>query len=202
MTKNTEIEAKYAVLNLESIANRLKVLGANEYIPRTREINWRFDTPEGDLRVQGRALRLRKYNDTRVTYKGPGNRTGAALTRTEIEFGIDDMENARLVLEALGYKLFFIYEKYRAIWDLDDCHIMLDETPLGNFVEIEASSPEGVLEMAKRLQIAPQHGIPASYQRLFERVKHNRDLTFRDMTFKNFTDLQIEPIDFDAQFAD
>ena len=41
------------------------------------------------------------------------------------------------ILRALGFEPTFRYEKYRAEWSDGTGHVVLDETPIGNFGEIE-----------------------------------------------------------------
>ena len=203
MTQNNqEIEAKFSVRNLAPIQARLVELGASCIVPRQMEFNLRFDTPDGNLSKTGQVLRLRSFDDTRMTYKGPGVRNNGVLERTEIEITIGEFDSAKLLLESLGYAPIFLYEKYRAIWQLADNHFMLDEMPFGNFVEIEAVSADKVRELAKELGLNPYASIPASYQALFERTKLTRRLTFNDITFANFTGIRIGPEDFQAEFAE
>ena len=72
------------------------------------------------------------------------------FSRQEIEFAVEDFETAKKFLEALGYVQIVIYEKFRTIYELKDSHIMLDELPYGEFVEIEG---EKCIEIQKSLQI-------------------------------------------------
>ena len=203
MTQNNqEIEAKFSVRNIAPIRAHLIQLGATCIVPRQMEFNLRFDTPDGNLSKTGQVLRLRRFDDNRMTYKGPGVRNSGVLERTEIEITIGDFDLARLLLESLGYTPIFLYEKYRAIWQLGDKHIMLDEMPFGSFVEIEAASAAEVREQANKLGLNPHASIPASYQALFERTKISRRLAFSDITFANFTGIRITPEDFQAEFAE
>jgi adenylate cyclase class 2 len=199
---NQEIEAKYCVRSLERVESRLRELGAICLVPRQAEFNLRYDTPDGSLSREGRVLRLRRFDDIRLTYKGPGTRDQGVLERTEIEFAVGDYESARAFLEALGYRPIFLYEKYRAIWQTGESHVMLDEMPFGKFVEVEAPGSHQVRELARELGLNPHVSIPASYQALFERAKLWRRLTFNDITFANFMGITVLPSDFQAEFAD
>ena len=66
------------------------------------------------------------------------------MSRTEIEFGVDDFAKAKQFLEHLGYQSILVYEKYRTTYELDHAHIMLDELPYGNFIEIEGEDLTGI----------------------------------------------------------
>jgi adenylate cyclase class 2 len=187
--------------------------------PRTFEVNLRFDTPKGDMQHTGRVLRLRKDDAARLTYKDNSQHIDGAVTRREIEFVVDDFDLARQFVEALGYKVVFIYEKYRTTFEIPTSdapakhprrrqifrslktHIMLDELPYGNFIEIE-----GELEMlrpaAEQLQLDWDKAIPASYHALFERLCKSRKIAFHDLTFENFKGVKVSPDDMMVEYAD
>ena len=58
-------------------------------------------------------LRLRRDSSVRLTYKGPGKTIDGVHLRKEIEFAASDFDAAQAFLEALGYQVQMIYEKYR-----------------------------------------------------------------------------------------
>lgn len=192
-TNNQEIESKFYVRNLAAIERRLLALGAACRVPRGFEYNLRYDDPEGNLLRERKVLRLRKFDDARLTFKGPGQAISGALSRTEIELIVDNFENAQLFLAGLGYQVVMIYEKYRAIYELNGALITLDELPYGQFVEIEAENPEKIARLADELGLNPKTAIPASYQGLFERLKQTRSLSMPHLTFEAFEGLEISP---------
>ncbi len=197
-----EIEAKFAVRNLKRVEERLQSLGAACLVPRQLETSLRYDTPQGSLTRSGQVLRLRRFDDIRLTYKGAGTRKDNVLERTEIETSLGSLEAAQSILEHLGYTLRFTYEKYRAIWQWGEAHIMLDEMPFGYFIEIEAPSAEEVRLCARQLGLNPYAALPASYQSLFARIKTWHRLPFEDITFANFENLTVSPTDYQAEFAE
>ncbi len=201
-TNHQEIESKFYVRNLAPIESRLQSLGAACIVPRGFEYNLRYDDPEGSLQRERKVLRLRKFDDTRLTFKGPGENVGGALARTEIELIVNDFENAKLFLAGLGYHIAAIYEKYRAIYELDGALITLDELPYGRFVEIEAESLEAITTLARKLGLKPKNAIPASYQGLFEQLKKTKNLSMSHLTFKAFKGLQIFPDELGIRPAD
>jgi adenylate cyclase class 2 len=196
-----ETEVKFCVFNLLQIKVSLRKLKAHLFASRTFEVNLRFDTPNGDLTRAGRVLRLRKDDLARLTYKDNSRQIEGALSRREIEFVVNDFDSAKQFIEALGYEVVFIYEKYRTTFEYKGMHIMLDELPYGNFVEIE-----GELEMlrpiAEELQLDGDKAIPASYHALFERLCKSRGLTFRDLTLENFKGIKVSPMDMMIEYAD
>jgi len=189
--ENQELEVKFFVSDLGAIENKAKSLGASLLQPRTFEINLRFDTPDGTLGRSFRVLRLRKDTAARLTYKGPSTNYGGARLREEIEFTVSDFEKARVFLEALGYQVSMIYEKFRAVYDLARVHVTFDELPYGNFVELEGPDPESLRRVNDRLGLDWQAQVPASYSVLFDSLKSEYNLPFRDLTFENFKECQI-----------
>ena len=197
-----EIEAKFYVRDLKRIETRLQNWEARLIQPRILETNIRFDLPDARLRSEGRVLRLRQDSEARLTYKDSSRSEQGVVNRTEIEFTVEDFEKAKLFLEALGYQKLLIYEKYRTTYDLKECHIMLDELPYGNFVEIEGENTETIHKVANQLELDMNTSITASYSALFERVRGTLNLTSTDLTFTNFVGLQIHADYLQVQPAD
>ena len=198
---NQETEVKFYVSNIQDIEMRLQRMEAHLLEPRTHEVNLRFDTPAGDFQRDGKVLRLRKDKAVHLTYKDQSQLKDGALTRREIEFEVSDFENAKQFIEALGYQVIFLYEKYRTTYELDGAHIMLDETPIGSFVEIEGEL-DTLKPIAEKLGQDWSAAVPASYHALFERVCKARGLTFRDLSFENFKDAKITSADLGTRTAD
>ncbi len=197
-----EIESKFYVRDLEAIEARLKALGAILIVPRGFEFNLRFDDSKGSLRPQGKVLRLRKADDIRLTYKGPGERINGALSRTEIEIIVSDFDTAQKLLESLGYRVAAVYEKYRAMYEFGAYLITLDELPYGKFIEIEGESPEQISELAQKLGLKPQTSIPNSYQGLFDQLKATKKLPAKNLTFWSFENIYLTASDLGVEPAD
>jgi adenylate cyclase class 2 len=190
-----EIEVKFNVRDLKGIEARLQALGATESQPRTLEVNLRFDLPTGLLQSEHRVLRLRRDRANLLTYKAPGQTVDGVRAREEIEFEVSDFAAAQSVLEALGYQVVFIYEKYRAVHELGGAHVTLDELPYGHFVEIEGRDAAHLRETAAALSLDWSTCVSAGYMALFEHVQKKLRLPFRDLTFGNFAGLAISPGD-------
>lgn len=198
---NLETEVKFYIRRLANIEQRLHELGARLIQPQIREVNLRFDTPNNDFQREGRVLRLRRDETIHLAYKDGSQLMDGAHIRREIEFIVGNYESAKQFIEALGYEVVFMYEKYRATYELGGAHIMLDEMPFGNFVEIEGGL-DSLKPIAGKLNLKWNMAIPASYAALFERVCKARGFTFRDLSFENFKGLEIKPDDLGAQSAD
>jgi adenylate cyclase class 2 len=148
--KDQEIEVKFYLHDLEKLENTLKLQGARLSQARVHETNLRFDTPDHSLDKSQRVLRLRQDTQARFTYKGPGQVSAGAQQRLELEFTVSSFETARAFLEALGYQVNVIYEKFRSTYDLEGAHVTLDEMPYGHFAEIEGPDGETIQRLARR----------------------------------------------------
>lgn len=196
-----EIEAKFYIQNPDEFRRRLEVQGARLKEARVREMNLRFDTPQRDLGRDGRVLRLRQDTRARITYKDAGRVEAGAINRRELEFAVSDFDAAREFLEALGYEVALTYEKYRTTYQLDEVELMLDEMPYGNFVEIEGAK-KSLRPTADRLGLSWEAAIPASYSQLFDYLRAQRRLSFRDLTFDNLKDVHASAADLGVRPAD
>jgi adenylate cyclase class 2 len=181
-----EIEAKFHVKDLVRMETRLRELGAELIQPRVHETNLRFDNAARDMRRAKQVLRLRQDDHARMTFKGPAQKREGVMSRTEIEFIVENFESARAFIEALGYEVTVFYEKYRTTYELDGTHIMLDELPYGDFVEIEGPDIGSIRAVADRLELKWSAAIETSYQALFERVAEKLKLDKSQLAFDAF----------------
>lgn len=208
-----EIEAKFYVMDLRRIEVCLQDLEAHLIQPRVLETNIRFDLPDGGLRSEGRVLRLRQDNEARLTYKSGSVNHQGVLSRIEIEFVVEDFEKAKQFLEALGYRKLFYYEKYRTTYEISQtsevsqdlgglAHVMLDELPYGNFVEIEGESIESIRAAAGKLNLKWDTAVPTSYYILFERLcaKHPH-LDPTNLSFAALNGMDVTTADLDIRAA-
>ena len=187
----TELEVKFYVTDLGGLEERARALGARLVQARVHEVNLRFDTPDRQLSGTLQALRLRKDNEARVTYKGPSQEQDGARLRKELEFTVSDFDAARELFEALGYQLVVMYEKYRAVYALDRVLLTLDEMPYGQFAEIEGPDGAAIQNAAARLGLDWECRILDSYLTIFERLKKELGLAFQHLSFENFQGLHM-----------
>ena len=124
------------------------------------------------------------------------------LSRTEIEFTVEDFAKAKQFLEALGYQEFMRYDKYREVYEFNECHVMLDELPYGLFVEVEGKGVDEIRETASRLGLGWEAAVTKSYQALFEVVKSALRLNIQDLSFENFHGVEVKPEHLGALPAD
>ena len=197
-----EREAKFYIRDLAVLTERVRMTGAELVQPRVLEINLRLDTPDGELQKAGRILRIRKDEKVRVTYKDNARNENGVVARTEIEFVADSFEVTRKFFEALGYPVSVIYEKYRQVYQIGDVEVMLDELPLGGFIEIEAPSNTLIEGVAQMLGLDTTKMIETNYLGLFERARRSMGFEFRDLTFENFKEVIPSAEDLGVQPAD
>ncbi|MCD6404517.1 MAG: class IV adenylate cyclase [Planctomycetes bacterium] len=155
------------------------------------EHNIVFDTPGGDLRKADSLLRLRRYGNAVVTYKGPRGEKGvrAVRSRTEIETEVSDFDAAKMLLESLGYVKTWIYEKRREKWVLGEAEVALDTLPfIGDYVEIEAADEKKVMETFGLLGLSQEDVTPYTYIEIFLEYLDSNGLDFRDLVFEREDD--------------
>lgn len=199
--ETTETEAKFLVRDLAEIERRLRGMRTKLIQARTHEWNLRMDTADQRLTRSGRVLRLRQDSTVHLTYKDSGQVRGGTLSRREIEIEVNDWESAQALLLALGFSVVFAYEKYRTTYAVESTEVMLDELPMGDFVEIEGDvSP--IQSVAEGLGLSWRFAIPHSYHELFRRLQVARDLPFRDLTFSNLTGMSLLDADLGLLPAD
>jgi adenylate cyclase class 2 len=191
MTAYTETEIKLYVPDHAPVIAALESAGAVVSAERVLERNTRYDTPEQALRARHAVLRLRADTRVRLTYKD-GERQAEAFgtTRFEAEVDVSNFDVMEVILGRLGYVPVMGYEKYRTTYVLYDTEITLDEMPYGNFVEIEGQSA-AIGRVIERLGLRDAVVMRASYVVLFENVRRNLGLSFTDLTFENFTGIDV-----------
>lgn len=201
-TDGQETEVKFYVLDQQRIITRLQELKARLIQERVHERNIRFDWPDASLKAQGRVLRLRQDTQARLTYKGPSTHAQGVMSRREIEFSVESFESAWDFLGALGYHKLLLYEKYRATYELHDVHVMLDELPYGDFLEIEGENMASIRKAADRMRLDWQAAIGTSYTALFDRARKNLRLELADLSFEAFKSIRVTAADLEIRPAD
>jgi len=146
-------------------------------------VNVLFDLPGAPLRKRGEVLRLRKYGELWVlTHKGKGASGTKHKTRVETETRVADGVKMEAILRALEFEPSFRYEKFRAEWQGEEGHVVVDETPIGNFGEIEGPG-EWIDRVAKDLAISESDYITEAYAALFFEWKRRTGSPATEMTF-------------------
>lgn len=178
-----EIEIKFRVADLRALARKLRSAGFHLVTKRTHEINTLYDLPGEVLRNRKELLRIRQYgSEWTVTHKS-GTKRGRHSSRVELETRVADGKKIEAILYALGYTPSFRYEKFRAEWSDGKGQVVVDETPIGNFCEIEGK-PRWIDATAKKLAVETDDYITKNYASLFADWKRDQKSVAEEMTFR------------------
>jgi adenylate cyclase class 2 len=183
MSVPKEVEIKFLVPHLRTLARKLQELGFHNETLSTHEVNTLYDLPGQKLRFKGELLRLRNYGGKwKLTHKSKGT-TGRHKSRRELETSVSNGSQTDGILRALGYKPSFVYEKFRAEWSDGEGHVVLDRTPIGNLAEIEGKS-RWIDRIAHELGVKHTDYITKSYAELFFDWKRKTGSRAKNMTFR------------------
>jgi len=174
-----EVEMKFPVADFAALRGRLRQRGARPAGKRPlHEEDHYFNAPDRDFAQTDEALRLRRIGSAnRVTYKGP-KCDAQTKTRTEIEVGLEDGDQAAedycRLLRSLGYRDVAVVRKKRTILRLKEggfpVEVCLDEVrDVGRFVELEIVAPASKLDSARNvvLRLAGELGLSGSERRSY-----------------------------------
>jgi len=178
-----EIEIKFRIENLPALARALKKAGFKLLTPSTHEMNSLYDLPGQKLRKRGEMLRLRKYGETWTLTHKAKRKASRHKERVELETRVENGQQMDAILRALGFEPTFRYEKYRAEWSNGKGHVVVDETPIGNFGEIEGQ-PRWIDRTARALGISRGDYITQTYAPMFFAWKRRTHSKATEMTFR------------------
>ena len=207
--QSAEIELKFPVPDPARLQSRLPGLGFHLDTPRTFEQNTLYDTSGRTLRQAKQILRLRRYGGIwTLTHKrkpGPSADGDPARykVRIETETRVDDGPALAAIFEQLGYAPVFRYEKFRTEWSQSTStiegplspgatpefampnpsgHLVLDETPIGNYAELEGP-PAWIDDTLAKLGVDPAICLTDSYGKLFLAWKERTGSPVEHLTF-------------------
>lgn len=164
---------------------KLSQLGFHVRKRRRFESNILFDNIKHSLRKDDKLLRLRQVDhQALLTFKGP-SQPGRYKKRQEIETVLPDSSAVETILEQIGYRPVFRYEKFRTEYRTNSGGgmVLLDETPIGNFLELEGS-PAWIDRTAGRLGFSTADYISRSYGYLYLAWCRERRVRPKNMVFK------------------
>jgi adenylate cyclase class 2 len=179
-----EIEIKFRIENLPALARALKQAGFKQLTRSTHEMNSLYDLPGQKLRKRGEMLRCASM----AKILG-ADAQGEKARPAGIKCGLNWRRGWRTArrwtpfLRALGFAPTFRYEKYRAEWSDGTGHVVLDETPIGNFGEIEGPS-RWIDRTARALGIRQADYITQTYAPMFFEWKRRTKSPATEMTFR------------------
>lgn len=178
-----EVEIKFQADDLRALNRKLRSAGFHLKTRRTHEMNTLYDLPGNVLRNRKELLRIRKYgSEWKLTHKS-GSKRERHSSREELETKVEDGNAMHGILTALGYSPSFRYEKFRAEWSDGKGDVVVDETPIGNFCEIEGKS-RWIDATAKKLGVRHEDYITKNYATLFAEWKQQTKSKAEEMTFR------------------
>ncbi|MGA3263404.1 MAG: class IV adenylate cyclase [Terracidiphilus sp.] len=183
---SVETEIKFIVEDLPGLTRRLQAAGFTLQTPRAFESNVLYDFPDRRMRARTEILRIRNYagrctlTHKRLPDEGPGEDTHKHRIETETE--ISDGEALAQLFLSLGLIPAFRYEKWRTEWTDGQGHCVVDETPIGDYAELEGTA-QWIDRAAARLGIGPSEYITLSYGRLFDLWRDENHSPAEDLTF-------------------
>jgi len=178
-----EREVKLAFRDAEEARTAILAAGAEPLRARRLQEDCLLDTKDDQLLKRRCVLRVRmESGKTLLTFKGPVQESSMKL-REELETIVGDGLLLLRVLEQIGFRVWFRYQKYREEFAHEDVIVALDETPVGVFVEIEGSET-GIHDMATALARKPEDYVLDSYRGLFVKHCQRHGLPVSDMLFE------------------
>jgi adenylate cyclase class 2 len=183
MPSNLEVEIKFSVADVPALQRKLRATGFRLETKRTRERNTLYDLSGDILRNRKELLRLRQYGEKWTLTHKSKRRVTTHSSRVELETAVSDGKKMELILRALGYSPSFRYEKFRGEWTDGKGQVVVDETPIGNFCEIEGPS-RWIDAVAKKLDVEKKNYITTNYAGLFAEWKARTGSGVEEMTFK------------------
>lgn len=163
-----EIEVKIRIKDLEGITSKITALGARLEKERCLETNTLYDFSSRSLYQKKHALRVRKINKkTFLTFKGHPQRSRKFKIREEFETEVKNEKQLKHILKSIGLLPSFHYKKYRAVFRHKRLKICLDETSIGNFLELEGERGE-IVKTARELGYSKKEFIKKDYIQLLQ----------------------------------
>ena len=163
-----EIEVKVRINDLIKIKQRIETQGARCVKPRHQEENTLYDFADRSLYAKQHAIRLRSVGKkTFLTFKGAKQKSRKFKIREEFETEVKNKKQLEKIFQFLGLKPVFRYQKHRTVYRKKNLNIRLDETSVGNFLELEGSQSD-IVRFAKELDISKQEFIKADYIQLMK----------------------------------
>jgi adenylate cyclase, class 2 len=186
-----ETEIKFRVADLDNFSGRLSAAGFHVDTPRSFESNVLYDTADRQLRGRTEILRIRSYagrwtlTHKRLPDSGPGE--DRHKHRIETETSVSDGDALAEVFRSLGLAPAFRYEKWRTEWSDGEGHCVVDETPIGNYAELEGEA-DWIDRATERLGIDASEHLTLSYGRLFDLWREAHHSSAADLTFAAIAD--------------
>jgi len=171
------MEVKILGASHKDLESKLFELGAEKIFDGIIDAYF-FDNFQRDIRNAGETLRLRTEGErTVMTYKKviPSD---TVKIRDETEINVSDFEEARKLLEGLGYTCYDNVTKRRITYRINDTKFEFDihqgkNSFIPEFFEIEGQNPEEIYNYAEKLGFSKEDCTNYSITELKE--KYSKD---------------------------
>ena len=181
-TAAIEREIKLPFESPAAARKAVAAVGAVELRARRLQDDRLLDWPDGRLRCEGCTLRVRQEAGAAfLTFKGPPL-LAVMKEREELETAVGDVAALLGILDRLGLRVWFRYQKYREEFEHEGVIVAIDETPIGTFVELEGDA-RGIAAIASRMGRTAAEYVMDSYRGLFVADRADRKLAVTDMVF-------------------
>jgi adenylate cyclase, class 2 len=183
MSAMLEREIKLRFESVDAARDAVRRLGATPLRGRRLQEDSLLDTRDRTLSERRSVLRVRiEPGRTLLTFKGPPQPSAMKL-RPELETEAGDSAVLLGILEALGFRVSFRYQKYREEFTKDDAVVAIDETPVGVFVEIEGSD-RSIADLTTALGRSSEDYLVDSYRSLYLQHCGERGIAASNMLFE------------------
>lgn len=147
MNNKIEYEVRIVKIDVNELKKKLMELGAI----KEGEYNYKRYIYYPDSNANNKWMRLRTDGkNTTLTIKECTEKTISGTK--ELEIGVSNLEDTKLLLKQLGYESSKYMENKRERYILENVEIDFDTWPMiETFLEIEANSEEEVLNAVKKL---------------------------------------------------
>lgn len=173
-----ETEVKIKIDAVEPIKQKLLEMKAELYKKRALQTDIYFGNKT--MKKKGQIMKIR--DNALLIYKGPSQKKNNIRSNEEIEIMVDNAVHLKQLLEQLDYLQYWKKERYRESYLVNMTQICIDETPMGNFIEIEGKK-DSIIDIAKHLGFSQKNFIADSYSQLWEEFakknKRKGDMVFQ-----------------------
>lgn len=174
-----EIEVKIQIQNPKDMAHKIVEQGAQLIRERYFEENTLYDFSDSRLTKKQQAFRLRKIKKkTYLTFKGSPQKSRQFKIREEYETEVKNANQIKKIFKSLGLVPNYQYDKFRTVFKIKKLKICLDETPVGNFIELEGEQTH-IVKFASSLGFSRIDFIKKNYIDLYSehRVRESESLS-------------------------
>jgi adenylate cyclase class 2 len=172
----TEIEVKFADINIERIRQALAAAGA--VCEQPMRLMKRALIEEPHHQNEHAFIRIRDEGDkTTLTFKRRADADAASIDSVkEVEVEVSDFDKTVTIFSEAGWHYKTFQESKRETWTLDGTEVVIDEWPwLKPYIEIEGESEEDIRVVAKKLGLSWSDVLFGHIDMLYERQYEFQD---------------------------